>query len=63
MGIREMLKQGLGIGVENSVEHREKIVEKVVQKQGYEISAVCDTEEEITQNVGGFIGIGGDDDE
>lgn len=61
MGIKEVLMQKLGIGIENKQVVQNKVVRE--QTQGYEISAVCDNEEEIGQNVGGLIGIGGDDDE
>lgn len=61
MGIREVLKQKMGIGVENTQEVRQKVV--VEQKNSYEVAAVCDTSQEIEQSVGVGIGIGGDDDE
>ncbi len=59
MGIREMFQNVMGIGVEQ----KHVVEERVVRKHGYEISAVCDTREEIEQSNGVGIGIGGDDDE
>ena len=59
MGIKEILKGKLGF----VVEHDEVVEEKIIREQGYQIEAVCDTEEEIKASIGNGIGIGGADDD